>query len=106
MPRIWPRSIVMQMWVMVFFAGADALRFVKQYADYGLKKKIPLVGKGYLVDDKILQKQGSAAEGVVTESHWCLLLDNPENKKFTEAYTKKYGHPRRCTPSRDISRPN
>ncbi len=79
--------------VMVFFAGADALRFVKQYADYGLKKKIPLVGKGYLVDDKILPKQGKAAEGVVTESHWCLLLDTPENKKFKEAYTKKYGHP-------------
>lgn len=79
--------------VMVFFAGADALRFVKQYADYGLKGKMPLVGKGYLVDDKILQKQGKAAEGIVTESHWCLLLDTPENKKFVAAYTKKYGHP-------------
>lgn len=79
--------------VMVFFAGADALRFVKQYADYGLQGKVPLVGKGYLVDDKILPKQGKAAEGVVTESHWCLLLDTPENKKFSEAYTKKYGHP-------------
>ena len=79
--------------VMVFFAGADALRFVKQYADYGLKKKIPLVGKGFLVDDKILPKQGKAAEGVVTESHWCLLLDTPENKEFIEAYKKKYGHP-------------
>lgn len=79
--------------VMVFFAGADALRFVQQYADYGLKNKIPLTGKGYLVDDKILQKQGAAAENVVTESHWCLLLDTPENKKFKEAYQKKYGHP-------------
>lgn len=79
--------------VMVFFAGADALRFVKQYADYGLKGKVPLAGKGYLVDDKILPKQGKAAEGVITESHWCLLLDTPENKKFNEAYKKKYGHP-------------
>jgi branched-chain amino acid transport system substrate-binding protein len=79
--------------VMVFFAGADALRFVKQYADYGLKGKIPLIGKGFVVDDKILQKQGKAAEGIVTESHWSLLLDTPENRKFKEAYTKKYGHP-------------
>ncbi len=79
--------------VMVFFAGADALRFVQQYSDYGLKNKIPLTGKGYLVDDKILQKQGAAAENVVTESHWCLLLDTPENKKFKDAYQKKYGHP-------------
>ncbi len=79
--------------VMVFFAGADALRFVKQCADYGLKQKVPLAGKGYLVDDKILPKQGKAAEGIITESHWCLLLDTPENKAFTEAYTKKFGHP-------------
>jgi branched-chain amino acid transport system substrate-binding protein len=78
---------------MVFFAGADALRFVKQYADYGLKGKVALVGKGYLVDDNILDKQADAAEGIFTESHWCLLLDTPENKKFKEAYTKKYGHP-------------
>ena len=79
--------------VLVFLAGADALRFVNQYADYGLKEKIPLVGKGYLVDDNILAKQAKAAEGIVTESHWCLLLDTPENKKFVDAYKKKYGHP-------------
>lgn len=78
--------------VLVFFAGADALRFVIQYADYGLKEKIALVGKGYLVDDNILEKQAKAAEGVVTESHWCLLLDTPENNKFVDAYKKKYGH--------------
>jgi branched-chain amino acid transport system substrate-binding protein len=78
--------------VLIFLAGADALRFVNQYADYGLKEKIPLVGKGYLVDDNILAKQAKAAEGIVTESHWCLLLDTPENKKFVDAYRKKYGH--------------
>jgi branched-chain amino acid transport system substrate-binding protein len=78
--------------VMVFFAGADALRFVTQYAEYGLKNKIPLIGKGFLVDDNILPKQGSAAEGIITESHWCYLLNTPENKDFIAAYIKKYGH--------------
>lgn len=79
--------------VMVFFAGADALRFVRQYADYGFQGKIPLVGKFSLVDDKILPKQGKAAEGIITESHWSLVLDSPENKKFRAAYIKKYGRP-------------
>ncbi|MBI5586633.1 MAG: ABC transporter substrate-binding protein [Deltaproteobacteria bacterium] len=79
--------------VLVFFAGADALRFVKEYADFGLKGKIALVGKGYLVDDNILDKQAGAAEGIISESHYCLLLDTPENNKFKQAYTKKYGHP-------------
>jgi branched-chain amino acid transport system substrate-binding protein len=79
--------------VMVFFAGGDALRFVKQYAESGLKKKIALIGKGFLVDENVLSKEGNAAAGIVTESHWSLLLDNPENIRFREAYTSKYGHP-------------
>lgn len=76
--------------VMVFFAGADALRFVKQYAEYGLKGKIPLISKGYLVDENILPQQGEAAEGIITESHWCYLLENPENKAFNTAFREKF----------------
>lgn len=81
--------------VMVFFAGADALRFVKQYAEYGLKGKLPLIGKGFLVDDNILPKQGAAAQGIVTVSHWSYLLDTPENRDFKAGFEKKYG--RRAT---------
>lgn len=79
--------------IMVFFAGGDALRFVKEYAQSGLKGKIAVVGKGFLVDENLLAKEGQAAEGIVTESHWSLLLDTPENVQFKTAYTKKYGHP-------------
>ena len=79
--------------VAVFFAGADALRFVTQYAEFGLKGKIPLIGKGYLVDEVILPKQGDAAEGIVTSLHWSAALDTPENKKFLQAYSEKYKRP-------------
>lgn len=78
--------------VMVFFAGADALRFVKQFADYGLDRRVALIGKGYLVDDNILPKQGASAKGIVTESHWCYLLDTPENNQFKKSFRAKYGH--------------
>lgn len=77
--------------VMVFFAASDALRFVKQYEEYGLKKKIPLIGKGYYLDDNILPKQAEAADGLISESHWCFLLDTPENNEFNAAFIKKYG---------------
>ncbi|MBM3299629.1 MAG: ABC transporter substrate-binding protein [Deltaproteobacteria bacterium] len=77
--------------VMAFYPGADALRFVTQYAESGLKEKIPLIGPSMLVDDSILPKQGKAAEGIVNVMHWCLLLDTPENREFKEAYAKKYG---------------
>lgn len=78
--------------VMVFFAGADSLRFVKQFAEYGLDQRVALIGKGYLVDDNILPKQGASAKGIVTESHWCYLLDTPENDRFKKSFTAKYGH--------------
>jgi branched-chain amino acid transport system substrate-binding protein len=79
--------------VAVFFAGADALRFVNQYAEYGLKGKIPLIGKGFLVDEVILQKLGDSALDIVSSLQWTPALDIPENKKFVEAYEAKTKRP-------------
>lgn len=79
--------------VMVFFAGGDALRFVNQFAESGLKGKVAVVGKGFLVDENLLSKLGAAAEGIVSESHWSFLVDTPENTEFKLAFTKKYGRP-------------
>ena len=75
--------------VVVAIFGADALRFVKQYAEYGLKGKIPLVGKAITLED-ILPAQGDAAIGVFSVFHYSTALDNPVNKRFVEAYTAKY----------------
>jgi len=79
--------------VMVFFAGADGLRFVNQYAEYGLKDRLPLIGLGWLVDEVILPKQGDNALGIVTALHWSAALDTPANKRFIEAYAAKYKRP-------------
>lgn len=77
--------------VMNFFAASDAMRFVKQYEEYGLKGKIPLIGKGAYVDDNILPKLADSAEGHISLENWCLLLDTPEMNEFKAAYIKKYG---------------
>ena len=69
--------------------GADALRFVKQYAEFGLKGKIPLVGKAITLED-VLPAQGDDALGVISVFHYSTALDNPENKRFVEAYTARY----------------
>ncbi|HEY8555063.1 MAG TPA: ABC transporter substrate-binding protein [Burkholderiales bacterium] len=76
--------------VFVFFAGGGAVKFVKDYAAAGLKDKIPLYGTGFLTDGT-LEAQGAAAEGVRTALHYAESLDTPRNKKFQEAYQKKYG---------------
>ena len=78
--------------VSIFVAGADSLRFVTQYAEYGLKDKIPLIGKGLTLAD-VLPRQGDAALGIVSAWHWFPTLDTPENKRFVEAYAAKYKRP-------------
>jgi branched-chain amino acid transport system substrate-binding protein len=79
--------------VMVFFSGGDALRFVQQYEEAGLKGKIAVIAKGDLVSEHLLTQQGKAAEGIASVLHWCFLLDTPENAQFKSAYTTKYGRP-------------
>jgi branched-chain amino acid transport system substrate-binding protein len=77
--------------VMAFFGGGDALRFVQQFAQAGLKGKVALIGKGDLVDEQLLAQQGNAADDIVSVLHWSQLAANPENTRFKEAFLKKYG---------------
>jgi branched-chain amino acid transport system substrate-binding protein len=72
------------------FAGSDAIKFVKQYAEYGLKERIPLVSTILLTDDLILQQEGDAALGIISASHYSSTLNTPANKKFVEAYRARY----------------
>jgi branched-chain amino acid transport system substrate-binding protein len=76
--------------VFVFFAGAGAAKFVKDYADAGLQRKIPLYGSGFLTEG-VLAAQGAAADGIQTTLHYADALDNPANKKFREAFKKATG---------------
>ena len=74
----------------VFYAGAEAVNFVKQYNSFGLHDTIQLFGAGFLTEGGVLAAQGQAADGVRTSLHYSSLLDTPENKKFVEAYATAY----------------
>jgi branched-chain amino acid transport system substrate-binding protein len=78
---------------VVLFAGADAVRWVKQYEEYGLKARLPLIGKGSITDEQILPQQGDAALGIVSTLQWSAALDTPQNRKFLTAYESKYKRP-------------
>ncbi len=52
--------------VYAWFAGADAVHFVKQYKQCGLDKQLPLTGHSALTVDTILPAIGDAALGIVT----------------------------------------
>jgi branched-chain amino acid transport system substrate-binding protein len=76
-----------------FFAGAEAVTFVKQYAQFGLASKVPLYASGFLTEGGVLTAQGDAALGVHTALHYSTELDNPANKQFRDAYQGKYSAP-------------
>jgi branched-chain amino acid transport system substrate-binding protein len=73
-----------------FFAGAEAVTFVKQYAQFGLASRIPLYGSGFLTEGGVLAAQADAAIGVQTSLHYSTELDNTANKEFRAAYESKY----------------
>ena len=75
--------------VFVFFAGAGAAKFIKDYAAAGLRKTIPLFGSGFLTDG-VLDAVDNAAEGLETTLHYADGLNNPRDKAFRGAYSKTY----------------
>lgn len=76
--------------IYAFFAGSDAVRFVQQYEQYGLKGKIPLIGSGWLTAEDVRPQQATAPDGIKAAMFWDYHLDNEVNKKFVEAYEKAY----------------
>jgi branched-chain amino acid transport system substrate-binding protein len=76
--------------VYAFFSGAEAVTFVKQYQEFGLKEALPLLGPGFLTDEGVLPAQGDAALGIRTSLHYTPRLDNPTNERFAAAYQKAY----------------
>jgi branched-chain amino acid transport system substrate-binding protein len=77
--------------VYASFAGANGLRFLRQYAEYGLKGKIPVLGNMTTVDEGILKNMGDEAVGVVSSGWYTATIDNPQNRKFVEAARAAYG---------------
>ncbi|WP_254696734.1 ABC transporter substrate-binding protein [Phaeobacter inhibens] len=72
--------------VYVFYAGGEAISYVKQYDSFGLKENLPLFGSGFLTSSLYVNAEGPAAEGVIASSYYVPTIDNPENAAFVEAY--------------------
>jgi branched-chain amino acid transport system substrate-binding protein len=77
--------------VFFFLPGGMGINFLKQYAQAGLSKDIPVYGPAFSFDERILKAVGPAALGVKNGSQWTHDLDNPANTQFVEAYQKAYG---------------
>src|SRR6185312_11174462 len=72
--------------VYAFFSGTDAVNFVKQYDQFGLKGQVKLTGAGFLTEPDVLPAQGKSALGVITGHFYTPLLDNPTNQRFVKDF--------------------
>jgi len=71
--------------------GADGVRFVKQFHEYGLKGKIPLVDASVGFSDlSLLPAAGDAAVGGYNSQPYQYTLDTPRNRKFVQAFRAKW----------------
>ena len=77
--------------VYVFYAGGEAISFVKQYDSFGLKAELPLYGSGFLTSPLYVNAEGPAAEGVITALHYVPTIDTDANRVFAEAFTAATG---------------
>lgn len=76
--------------VHAFYAGAEAVTFVRQYAEFGLAGKIPLSSAGHLTEGAVLKAQGAAALGIRTAFHYSSEIDTEVNREFAAAYRQRF----------------
>ena len=77
--------------IFTFYAGSEAISFVKQYGALGMKKDVPLYGPGFLTSPLYVNAEGPAAEGIVTSLHYVPTIDTAENKAFVKTFKDKTG---------------
>ena len=73
------------------FAGSNPVKFMRSYADLGLKAKIPLTAGWTALDDALLKSVGDEAVGVISATYYTADHDSPSNKRFVAAMAKDYG---------------
>ncbi len=76
--------------VLIGFAGSNSVRFLKQYAAYGMKGKIPVIAGMIATDEGILKKMGNEAVGIISAGWYAATIDNPANKRFVKEMNAEY----------------
>ena len=76
--------------VLAAMWGADSPRITRQFAEYGLNKKMKLFGIASFTSEEVLDNFPPEAVGVLSAYTYCGTLDTPENKTFVQSYKSRY----------------
>ena len=77
--------------VYIFLPGGMGINFIKQYAQSGMMKKVPIFAPGFSGDEDVVKAVGPAMEGLYNTTHWYREMDNPANKRFVADFEKETG---------------
>ena len=72
------------------FAGSNLVKFMRAYADLGLKARIPLLAGWTALDDALLRSLGDEAVGVISAAYYTSDFGSESNKRFVAAMAKHY----------------
>ena len=72
------------------FAGSNPVKFMRSYADLGLKDKIPLLSGWTAMDDALLRSLGDEAVGVLSASYYSAAAEFEANKRIVAGLAKDY----------------
>jgi branched-chain amino acid transport system substrate-binding protein len=72
------------------FAGSNPVKFMRSYADLGLKGKTPLLAGWTAMDDALLKSLGDEAIGVLSGSWYSADGASASNKQFVADMQKDY----------------
>ena len=72
------------------FAGSNPVKFMRAYADLGVKGKVPLLAGWTAMDDALLKSLGEEAVGVVSAAWYSASFESPSNKQFIADMEKDY----------------
>jgi branched-chain amino acid transport system substrate-binding protein len=75
--------------IFIFYPGAHGVQFVKQWAQSGLNKTVPLY-QVFSIDAITLPQQGELALGTLGAQEWVNDLPNDQNKRYVADFRKKY----------------
>ncbi len=70
--------------------GADGTRLMQQYAAFGLKGQIPLIGAMNITDQSVIRTMGDEAEGIVVAAQFAEGSDDPKTREFVAKHVAKY----------------
>jgi branched-chain amino acid transport system substrate-binding protein len=73
------------------FAGSNPVKFMRAYADLGVKTSVPLLAGSTAIDDALLKSLGDEAAGVISASWYSPNFDSPSNAQFAADMAKYYG---------------